>query len=433
MIHRDINPVDHQHSSSGLQMATRSGVSLAEVLVSMLIMSIGVVSVASLFPISVLRTAQATQLTHAVFLRNNAEAWVESNSVILGNGQIPFPAAVNQNTSVFAVVDPLGFTMANNGLSNLNATTFAGPPSVNAVGSSVARTSGGVGTVALARQLATLPDSWSLIFEDVVTSFGALQITTNTDTTSKNVTPAKLNYRVVMFDVTGKVAVLKGLNAVAGTTLSWTSNLPVGFVPARARVEVQDLRYSYMLTVQKNPDSLATAKSLATINWVADVDVAVFFNRSFIASDENLFSLTYPVIVNSAAKTVSAGTLTPFNGNGFDGAPGVSGVDDDGDGNPDLNAEMGFLGSDDRRTVAVPFTVGLPGQPYLKKGSYMLELNALEWYRIVDLNTTLSPGTAVILLDREVRILNAANPVLGGVFMKGIIDVFPLASLNGQQ
>ena len=71
-----------QHTTSSVKtrgsVSPPGGVTLSEVLVSMLIMSVGVVSLATLFPISVLRTAQATQLTHSVFLRNNAEAAVES-------------------------------------------------------------------------------------------------------------------------------------------------------------------------------------------------------------------------------------------------------------------------------------------------------------------------------------------------------------------
>lgn len=405
------------------QTSNRSGVSLAEVLVSMLIMSIGVVSVASLFPIAVLRTAQATQLTHAVFLRHNAQAWLESNQGLLSNQPqcIPFPNGVNANTDVFAVVDPLGALMPNTGL---NATNFAGLANVR-------RTTSGFTSVANARQVMSLPDSWSMVFEDVVVSAAPLQVTTNRATSG--ITPNSLNYRVVLTDVTGKYAVIKVLTGVAGKTLSWGSALPAGFTPTKARVEVQDLRYTYMLTVQKNPTSLASATNLSNINWVADVDVAVFFNRSFKASEETVNPLTYPVIVNTAASTASPGSVFPaFNGNGFDGAPGVSGVDDDGDGTVDNASEMGFLGSDDRRTVTVPFA---KSQPYLRKGSFMLEGNLLEWYRIVDFNTTMVPGTAIILLDRDVRYMEAqvANPTMGGVFMKGIVDVFPMGSLTGQQ
>jgi type II secretory pathway pseudopilin PulG len=51
----------------------RRGVTLSEVLVSLLVMSVGVVAVATLFPLSVFRTIQATQLTNAAQLRYNFE------------------------------------------------------------------------------------------------------------------------------------------------------------------------------------------------------------------------------------------------------------------------------------------------------------------------------------------------------------------------
>ncbi|MBX3449134.1 MAG: hypothetical protein KF777_06215 [Planctomycetaceae bacterium] len=50
-----------------------AGSTLSEILVALLVMSIGVISVATLFPISVLRTVQATQLTQAAQLRYNFE------------------------------------------------------------------------------------------------------------------------------------------------------------------------------------------------------------------------------------------------------------------------------------------------------------------------------------------------------------------------
>ncbi len=56
--------------------ARRAGVTLSEILVSLLVMSIGVVSVATLFPLSVFRTIQATQLTNAAQHRYNYEGLV---------------------------------------------------------------------------------------------------------------------------------------------------------------------------------------------------------------------------------------------------------------------------------------------------------------------------------------------------------------------
>ena len=396
----------------------RAGVTLSEVLISMLIMSIGVVSLATLFPISVLRTAQATQLTHSVFLRNNAEAFVESNLGLLNNFNIA--------TGTNAVMDPLG------------AFNVGG-----SLGGIVNRTSGGIATLQSAEQFAGLPDSWTLDFEDIVTGVTATQVTTNTNATTKGLTPrngqnpTNARYRIVMYDVTGKLGVIKDLfQVVSNFSLSWqnvdgmgnplpASSLPAGFTPAKIRVESQAIRYSYLLTVRK--------KAIPTIageqSWVADVDVAVFFNRLYLpsgsgkAGDETPFSLTFPV------NGTVAGAL-PTRGTGLDAMPGVRGVDDDANGTVDDASELGWPGSDDNRTVLVPLPVTKAG-PYLKKGSYMLETSMLKWYRVVDFNKT----TGVVLLDQDVRFAGttAANPILNGIFMKGIVDVFPLGSRTGQQ
>jgi type II secretory pathway pseudopilin PulG len=384
-------------------MSARAGVSLAEVLISMLIMSIGVVSLATLFPISVLRTAQASQLTHAVFLRNNAEAAIESNLGLLSNAQIPFI-----NPTVYAVVDPLG---ANTVSPGLNSSWFTN------VVNSVPRTSGGAGNLASAAGLAALPDSWSLVFEDTVTSYQAspLQVTTTTNTNNISMSGA-VNYRVILYDVTGKYAQVYGVSSVSGTTLSSLGSLSGAFVPGRVRVEKQEFRYSYLLTVRKTFTPIVTGDS----SWVSDLSVAVFYNRSFNSVEETAYSLSLPVQ-----------SATPVYG--FDGAPGVLNVDDDGNGIVDYISgggadpnEVGWLGSDDLRTVAVSVPAG--STPYLKKGSYMLETSMLQWYRITDINLT----SGLVLLDQSVR-FSPTTQALNGVFMKGIIEVFPLGSRTGQQ
>lgn len=55
----------------------RRGTTLVEVLASVMIMSIGVISIASLFPVALLRSIRATQVTHSTNLRLNAEAMLE--------------------------------------------------------------------------------------------------------------------------------------------------------------------------------------------------------------------------------------------------------------------------------------------------------------------------------------------------------------------
>ena len=59
------------------------GVTLTEVLMSVLVMGIGVISVISLFPISFLRSVQATNLTNATILRYNAETQIDLNRILV--------------------------------------------------------------------------------------------------------------------------------------------------------------------------------------------------------------------------------------------------------------------------------------------------------------------------------------------------------------
>ena len=463
-----------------------AGVTLSEVLVSMLIMSVGVVSLATLFPISVLRTAQATQLTHSVFLRNNAEAAVESNLGLLSNSQIyglSVSAVVSPPAGYkLAVVDPIGIQL---GL----PTTLGG----------VTRTSGGTVSIAQADQLATLPDSWSLVREEAVTATNLggspPTITVGNSTSGLYVrnyyvaTPANMLttsntsqalHRMVMFDATGKFAVVQPLYQITGLNLSWWNvnaggtslttgpSLPTGFTPTRVRIESQERRYTWMMTVRKrwvpsgpitgadggpgvsgtdddgvngtdDNGELHYSGSDDDPNWAAELDVAVFYNRSFRAADETAYSLTFPVNLNVA------GDLTTGSWTGFDGQPGVSGVDDDNSGGPpDVGTgESGFPGSDDNRTVMVTFVAG--SKPYLKKGGYMLEPSQLKWYRILDLKdvSSLASNTqTVVLLDQNLRYppTTAATvptiPTVGGisgVFMRGIIEVYSLGSRTGQQ
>ncbi|HTN00484.1 MAG TPA: hypothetical protein VL132_01330, partial [Planctomycetaceae bacterium] len=76
--------------------AGRRGVTLSEVLVSLLVMSIGVISLATLFPIATLRMIQATQLTQSTQLRYNAEALTHAQPALL-NGAPAWQASTIYN------------------------------------------------------------------------------------------------------------------------------------------------------------------------------------------------------------------------------------------------------------------------------------------------------------------------------------------------
>ena len=71
----------------------RAGTSLTEVLMSLMIMSIGVVSVATLFPISALRTLEANKQTNSTIARFTAEALIDVDPQFVHNpdGYFPWP------------------------------------------------------------------------------------------------------------------------------------------------------------------------------------------------------------------------------------------------------------------------------------------------------------------------------------------------------
>lgn len=87
-------------SERGGEEKRLAGTTLSEVLVSTLVMSIGVVALATLFPISVLRSIQASQLTNAANLRYNAEAQIKTIPQMLVIGEEWQPAQPYQQYDV---------------------------------------------------------------------------------------------------------------------------------------------------------------------------------------------------------------------------------------------------------------------------------------------------------------------------------------------
>ena len=99
--------------SCGLQPSGTAlrGVTLTEVLISLMILSIGVVMVMSLFPVAALRTLQATQLTNAAILSYNVDALLDQHPEIVfdpdGDGDVG--EHVRQALTRNYIVDPVGF------------------------------------------------------------------------------------------------------------------------------------------------------------------------------------------------------------------------------------------------------------------------------------------------------------------------------------
>ena len=88
-----------------------AGVTLTEVLMSLMIMSIGLSAVAVLFPVATLRAIQANQLTHGAIVKYNVEAMLQTDPKWIidpdrdGNLIEHYQTPLSRNY----VVDPLGF------------------------------------------------------------------------------------------------------------------------------------------------------------------------------------------------------------------------------------------------------------------------------------------------------------------------------------
>lgn len=100
---------------NGRKDGVRSGATLTEVLMSLLIMSVGVISVFSLYPIAVLRSIQATQLTHSKVLLGNAEAEILGDPALINGSPLWRPNTPYRLGDIVVAPSPPGSTLSSSG------------------------------------------------------------------------------------------------------------------------------------------------------------------------------------------------------------------------------------------------------------------------------------------------------------------------------
>ena len=95
--------------------------------------------------------------------------------------------------------------------------------------------------------------------------------------------PAYTISRVVLIDATGKISQTRIITGVASPTVSWSTNDPLTgtFTPVAARVETQELRYTWLFTVMPSSGG-----------GTSNVEVTVFFHRPLVATDEQVYQAT---------------------------------------------------------------------------------------------------------------------------------------------
>lgn len=437
------------------QRPARAGITLMEVLMSILIMSVGIISLASLFPISILNGVQATNLTNATILRYNAEALTDS----FPGPFIHDPDADNNylehRSQGFYIVDPLGYYAAEDD-NNTAATTLKirfGNDGNGNRNPQVPRYDAGffanayrviddnepsltqAEKIAKAKVLArknafryfTSQDSWTKIYD------GAPQSRTNTSITidQDDIDDGILNLvelqsiidgsvnggRLVLFDQTGKQAQIRPLTLSAQidpstgvNTISWTNPLttnPLYDQVSQVLIEVQDPRYSYFLTVRHEA------------NQIASVDVVVFFRRNLSPEFEAL---------HDVEDFVDEWLLGP------DGKPGIAGVNDDGINGTDDSGEKGAVGSDDyKRSSFRLFFNPNYDKPLLKKGGYIFDHQNARWYRIRNFDVSSNDSYADIDLEQPIlESITRPSPrnghLEGVIVMPNIVQVYSLGN-----
>ncbi len=385
------------------------GATLSEILISLMVMSIGVVSLATLFPISVLRSIQASQLTNATIHRMNVEQLIglfprmvhdpdgdgniAEHELQYAAGGVDNPDNTGANGDFRDegrfVVDPLGFSSSllapavQGVFGNDNGAVPTNP---------ILRYHGGYSTQALAKQYAYLADSWQLAAKGNVGSFtvDTINVPAGIDLSAAAqalaATP-QIPVRVVIMTANGRQSHTRTLTAAAmiNTTtnvIDWSAltpaqPLPTTFNAARFRVEISEPRYSWLLTVRKTPNPTTSGQG------TANVDVVVFHKRAFSAAAEQRFSVS------------------------------------------------NWTGTD----CTLDLTVAPAGtKPFLKKGGFLFDDRNARWYRIVQLKNE-TTTTPTITLDKP--LIAPVNTTTGAIetpkwvmALPGIVEVYPIGAVN---
>ncbi len=466
------------------------GVTLVEVLMSLMIMSIGIASVAVLFPIAVLRSIQATQMTNAAILKSNAEAVIGANKQLIfdpdGDGNLR--EHVGRREELNYIVDPSGYfeiaqdtafsppysafatLSAGNDPSLPNDSTLRGGADwfgnldTNADGipepfALMPRYDGGVrwstrsatylggfnplgGTAAetqalrlLGSSLTKLGDAWDTQYDGVHQGF---VVDPNVGGIVGLIMPTGV-------DLTAVPSSSSIVPRVAGTQI-----IPDPEV-CRAVVFSQDGNFSAALPL------VAIDTLTNRILWSEDIDFSGALpydaTEDINLNQTNEIRVLPPQFVNPVTGLFEIGRVLlqtsrthDYNWlltvrRGRDGqARGVDVV---------ITHNKGITAEDERLYTAsfIPgafsiemildggLTAGLDvAQPALRKGGYLLDVTNARWYRIANHTEKkgITIGTAtgdgyVISLETSV---GSAAPVGKAMFLPGVIDVYPMGSVT---
>jgi hypothetical protein len=376
----------------------RSGATLTEVLMAIFVMSIGVVSVVTLFPLAILRAVHATQLTNSKVLEENIEEFICSNRWMLRCSPVdrqldPTNATDNSYINSACVIDPLGEQFLPNFSTRFGnqgaaapgfairrispyqqftpAPSYLSPPVITAAMAATLNSNwSNTARLSMDQTVCALPDSWVTLADDLPESVTGSAVTFNSNI-DMGASSGQVRLTLISQDRTRSVT---RMGTAAGQTFTKNTtepNIPAGFSIAnvgRAVIETNESRYSWIITCP------------APANAPPAASCAVFFRRSFNAEEEFIYQ--------------AASSAAPFT-----------------------------LGSP---TVTIEWTANDP-VPLLREGNYVFDAENAFWYRIRSYTFDEAARSATIELDREARLAGQ-----GIIIPHGLVHVFDL-ELRGQE
>jgi len=417
----------------------RQAATLTEVLMSLLIMSIGIVSVFTLFPVSLISSIRATQLTNGRIFKDNIDELVRTVP------QMTYPQLAGnsrgywQPNTHYEVGDQILPTLAPSKLFpkpyySLHCTTAgtsgSEEPGWSLTGVPYTEPSGGptwetvripnyvIDPIGRYRSLVNFPllfgnhrgidneeqalssfprrtylpllneknavgmfaspDSWSVMAEGIPEGFGTGTITLPAGMDVTNISTDINQTRIVMTTSDRTRSIVR-----AATSDSIGQTLHVNSPPANLdsftgplRIETFSPRYTYLLAVSHTGYEYNAPPSL---------QCAIFFNRQFTEDAEYAYKANF--------------------------------------GNPRFEGDAAVTDTTLRRDqVKIAWDPGTESAPFIKEGGYIFDARSMLFYRISSIQH--GNGTAILNLNQNVVAMTVGNSHGWAVLMPGIINVY---------
>jgi hypothetical protein len=459
------------------RLGIAQGSTLTEVLVALMVASIGLVSVATLFPMSVLRSVKAAQMTNAADAADKARSVLDLYPDIIKHPDARTPSALSlatdytysqNNNRTYSdpnwtqlqlqgnknyVFDPLGFAA----VQNLNLTIGANANAVyqtrpehffgndpsggnlppwpnNPPGNpwqTIPRyplywrappTATGASAFALADSLVTLPDAWELKYETIGGTFGGANASSYTQITLPNF-------------------LLDSNTSLAPSTA--TPSLPYPTI----RVVMISADGSVSQTRQVTSFSTNATDTTLTWNEINNSNVTIGFEDvnangtqepHYLPASFTSFTLGKVRVETQVRRYSWLLTVRSTSANSasidvvvyFQRALENIGVDE-------VLYDTRFTQGSNQAVVTYPTgsntVTGVPLKPFMRRGGFVFDANNAFWYRITNVSDN-NAGTAVLTLETPAQSSTGSPPYYPprAMFPRGVIDVFPLGTRTVQ-